>query len=39
MNPNELEDLGVDISRGVEVAAKNLVVPFKPNVIYYGKED
>jgi len=39
INPNELEDLSADIFRRVEVAAKNHVIPFKPNVIYCGRED
>jgi hypothetical protein len=34
-----LEDLSADIFRRVEVAAKNHVIPFKPNVIYCGRED
>jgi len=39
MNPNEVKDLGADIFRRMEVAAKNPIIPFKPNVIYCGRED
>jgi hypothetical protein len=39
MNPNELEDLGADIFKRMEVAAKNPIIPFKLNVINCGRED